>query len=69
LSTVIGRMTLVALLASLGLGACASSSSSTKYSYTPKTQVTVKGGKKKSVQANYQVSPEAAGLGSGGSEK
>ena len=65
------RLLLVAFLASLplGLGACASQGAATKYSYTPKTQVTVKGGKKKPVQANYQVSPEAASLGSGGSEK
>lgn len=59
------RIVLIAFLASCTLGACASTSS-TKYSYTPKTQVTVKGGKKKDVQANYQVSPEASGLGSGG---
>jgi len=62
------RVTLVGLLAVFTLGACAGTG--TKYSYTPKTEVTVKGGKKKDVQANYQVSPEQAGLGSGGgSEK
>lgn len=61
------RLAAVSLAAVFALGACASTST-TKYSYTPKTQVTVKGGKKKSVQANYQVSPEES-LGSGGSEK
>ncbi len=59
------RLALLSLAAVFALGACASTSN-TKYSYTPKTQVTVKGGKKKSVQANYQVSPEESRLGSGG---
>jgi PBP1b-binding outer membrane lipoprotein LpoB len=62
------RATLIGLLAVFTLVACAGSSA-TKYSYTPKTQVTVKGGKKKNVQANYQLSPEESRLGSGGSEK
>ncbi|HEY6101064.1 MAG TPA: hypothetical protein VIW03_16630 [Anaeromyxobacter sp.] len=59
------RITLIGLLAVFALGACATSTP-TKYSYVPKTQVTVKGGKKKDVQVNYQVSPEESRLGSGG---
>ncbi len=62
------RLALLSLTAVFALGACAGSTA-TKYSYTPKTQVTVKGGKKKDVQANYQVSPEESRLGSGGSER
>jgi PBP1b-binding outer membrane lipoprotein LpoB len=64
------RVTLIAILAAFTLGACATSGNS-KYSYTPKTEVTVKGGKKKDVQANYQVSPESkpGSAGSGGSDK
>mgnify|MGYP006268159777 CR=1 FL=1 len=59
------RAALLAVAAGLALGACATSSPG-KYSYTPRTEVTVKGGKKKDAQANYQVSPEAK-LGSAGS--
>lgn len=59
------RFALLTLAAAFALAACASSKA-TKYSYTPKTQVTVKGGKKKNVQANFQVSPEESRLGSGG---
>lgn len=62
------RLAPLSLAAVFALGACASSTA-TKYSYTPKTQVTVKGGQKKNVQANYQVSPEESRLGSGGSER
>jgi uncharacterized protein YcfL len=63
------RTGLLALLFVFALGACASPSQ-TKYSVTPKTQVVVKGGKKKPAQANYRVSPEESKLtGSGGSEK
>jgi len=62
------RSFLIAFLAVFALGACAGTSTS-KYSHTPKTLVTVKGDKKKNVEANYQVSPEESRLGSGGSEK
>ncbi len=63
------RIGLLALVAVFALGGCASTSTS-KYSHTPETQVVVKGGKKKNAQANYRVSPEESKLtGSGGSEK
>lgn len=63
------RIGLLALVSVFALGACASTST-TKYSVTPQTQVVVKGGKKKAAQANYRVSPEESKLtGSGGSEK
>jgi hypothetical protein len=60
-----GLATLVCLFA---LSACASSE--TKRSYTPKTVVVVKGAKKRTAEANYQVSPEdSKATGSGGSAK
>ncbi len=63
------RIAPIAIAAVFALGACASTSAS-RYSYTPETQVVVKGGKKKPAQANYRVSPEESKLtGSGGSEK
>ncbi len=63
------RKVLVALITTAFLGACASSQS-TKYTVTPKVQVTVKGAKKKNSQANYRRSPEESRLtGSGGSAK
>ncbi len=61
----------LALVAVFSLGACASTSG-TKYSVTPQTQVTVRGGKKKPAQANFRVTPEESmrtGAGGGGSEK
>ncbi len=59
---------LIALLSLFGLSACATTAP--QKSYTPQVQVVVKGGKKKSTQANYQVSPEDSKLtGSGGSAK
>ncbi len=62
----------LALVALSSLGACASTGG-TKYSVTPQTQVTVRGGaKKKPAQANYRVTPEESmrtGAGGGGSEK
>jgi PBP1b-binding outer membrane lipoprotein LpoB len=66
------RLVATGLLAAFAvtLGACATSTP-TKYSYTPKTEVVVKGGKKKDVQANYQVSPEEKqdSAGSAGSDR
>ncbi|HET7825209.1 MAG TPA: hypothetical protein VFK90_07740 [Anaeromyxobacter sp.] len=64
------RLPAIGLAAAFALCACATSTP-TKYSYTPKTEVTVKGGKKKAVQANYQVSPEEkqGSAGSAGSDK
>lgn len=63
------RTVLVALMTIAFLGACAGPQQ-TKYSVTPKVKVTVKGAKKKSVQANYKTSPEDSKLtGSGGSDK
>jgi hypothetical protein len=59
------------LVALFSLGACASTSG-TKYSVTPQTQVTVRGAKKKAPQANYRTTPEESlrtGAGGGGSEK
>ncbi len=62
----------LALVAVFSLGGCASTSG-TKYTVTPQTQVTVRGGKKKAAsQANYRVTPEESmrtGAGGGGSEK
>jgi len=55
----------------LALGACASTSG-TKYTVTPETQVVVRGTKKKPAQANFRVTPEESmrtGAGGGGSEK
>ncbi len=60
------RLSLIAVLAGLVLGACATASSSTKYSYTPKTVVTVKTVQGKAAQANYQAPPEEPPAGSGG---
>jgi PBP1b-binding outer membrane lipoprotein LpoB len=64
------RLFAIGLLAAFGLAACATSTP-TKYSYTPKTEVVVKGAKKKDVQANYQVSPEErqGSAGSAGSDR
>ncbi len=63
------RTVLVALMTIAFLGACAAPQK-TQYSVTPKVRVTVKGAKKKSVQANYRTSPEESKLtGSGGSAK
>jgi hypothetical protein len=60
------RIPVLALAAAFTLGACASTSA-TQYSHTPKTEVVVKGGRKKPAQANYRVSPEESRLtGSGG---
>jgi hypothetical protein len=62
------RIGLVALASLFALSACATAES-TK-SYTPKTVVVVKSPKKRSAEANYQVSPEDSKLtGSGGSAK
>jgi PBP1b-binding outer membrane lipoprotein LpoB len=64
------RLPAMGLAAAFALSGCATSAP-TKHSYTPKTEVTVKGGKKKAVQANYQVSPEdkQGSAGSAGSDK
>jgi hypothetical protein len=63
------RLGLLALLSVFTLGACAGGAG-TRYSHVPKTQVVVKGGKKKPAQANYRVSPEESrSTGSGGSER
>lgn len=63
------RLGLLALAAVFALGACAGGSAA-KRSYTPKTQVVVKGGNKKPAQANFRVSPEASmRTGSGGAGK
>ena len=65
------RIAVIGLVAVFSLGACASTSA-TKFSHTPQTQVVVKGGKKKPAQANFRVSPEESmrtGAGGGGSEK
>ncbi len=66
--------TKLALLAAtaLALGACASTSSTSRYSVTPETQVVVRGEKKKAAQANFRVSPEQSmrtGAGGGAPEK
>jgi PBP1b-binding outer membrane lipoprotein LpoB len=61
----------LALVTVLSLGGCASTSG-TKYSVTPQTQVTVRGANKKPAQANFRVTPEESmrtGAGGGGSEK
>jgi PBP1b-binding outer membrane lipoprotein LpoB len=61
----------LALVAVFSLGGCASTSGA-KYSVTPKTQVTVRGGAKKASQANFRTTPEESmrtGAGGGGSEK
>jgi outer membrane biogenesis lipoprotein LolB len=60
----------LAAFAALALGACASSSPR-HYSVTPRTEVVVKGEKKKDAQANYQVPPEAkqGSAGSTGSDR
>ncbi len=63
------RIALLALAAAFSLGACATPSAGQR-SYTPKTQVVVKGGKKKPPQANYRTSPEESNrTGSGGSAR
>jgi uncharacterized lipoprotein YajG len=62
------RIVVVALASLFALSACATAE--TKKSFTPKTVVVVKGAKKRSAEANYQVSPEDSRLtGSGGSAK
>ena len=61
----------IAAVTVLSLGACASTSP-TKYTVTPQTQVVVRGEKKKPAQANFRVSPEESmrmGAGGGGSQK
>jgi hypothetical protein len=61
----------LSLVVAFSLGACASTSG-TKYSVTPQTEVVVRGEKKKPAQANFRVTPEDAmrtGAGGGGSEK
>jgi hypothetical protein len=61
----------LALVAVFSLGGCASTGG-TKYTVTPQTQVTVRGGKKKASEANYRTTPEESmrtGAGGGGSEK
>ena len=63
------RTALVALMTIAFLGACAAPQK-TAYSVTPKVQVTVKGAKKKTTQANYRTTPEDSKLtGSGGSAR
>lgn len=63
------RTALIALMTIAFVGACASPQK-TQYTVTPKVQVTVKGAKKKSPQANYRTAPEDSKLtGSGGSAK
>ncbi len=60
----------LAILVFLSLGGCASTSA-TKYTVTPQTQVVVRGAKKPA-QANFRVTPEESmrtGAGGGGSEK
>jgi hypothetical protein len=67
--TTMTRIGLLALAAAFSLGACATPSAG-QYSHTPRTEVVVKGGKKKPAQANYRVSPEESmRTGSGGSER
>ena len=62
-------MKTAASLALALLGACAAPKAG-KHSYTPRTEVVVKGGKKKPAQANYRVSPDKSmRTGSGGSAK
>jgi hypothetical protein len=64
------RLALLVVLTVFTLGACAGGGAGTRYSHVPKTQVVVKGGKKKPAQANYRVSPEESrSTGSGGSER
>jgi hypothetical protein len=63
------RIGLLALAATLSLGACAAPSAGQR-SYTPKTEVVVKGGNRKPPQANYRTSPEESNrTGSGGSAR
>ncbi len=63
------RTVLAALMTIAFLGACASPQK-TQYSVTPKVKVTVKGTKKKAVQANYRATPDQSKLtGSGGSAR
>ena len=63
------RTGLLALAAAFSLGACASPTPS-RYSHVPRTEVVVKGGKKKPAEANYRVPPqESMRTGSGGSER
>lgn len=59
------RLPVIALLSAFTASACATSAS-TKRSYVPETEVTVKTVKRKAAQANYQVGPEASRNGSGG---
>lgn len=63
------RIGLFTLVAAFTLGACAGESQS-RYSHTPKVEVTVRGGQKRNAQANYKVSPEESKLsGAGGASK
>ncbi len=65
------KLTLLAVVA-LALGACASTSSTSRYSVVPETEVVVRGEKKKAAQANFRVSPEESmrtGAGGGAPEK
>jgi hypothetical protein len=64
------RTTVIGLVAVLALGGCASTSG-TRFSHTPPTEVVVLGAKKPA-RANFRVSPEESlrtGAGGGGSEK
>ncbi len=62
------RIAVIGVLSLFALSACATAE--TTKSYTPKTVVVVKGAKKRSAEANYQVSPEDSKLtGSGGSAR
>ncbi len=64
------RIALAALVTIFVLGACSSSSKSSRYSVTPKVQVTVKGAKKKTSQTSYRASPQdSKPTGSAGSVK
>jgi hypothetical protein len=63
------RIGLLALAAALALGACAAPKAARR-SFTPRTEVVVKGGRKAPAQANYRTSPEESmRTGSGGSER
>jgi hypothetical protein len=60
------KRTAIIAAAVLSLSACATSSASdAHYSVVPDVQVQVKGEKRKTSQANYQVRPEPCGCCSG----
>jgi hypothetical protein len=67
------RTALLAIVSSLLLGGCATSSTAGEvrsYTVVPQVQVVEKVAKKKNAQANYQVAPGEAPLtGSGGSAR